>query len=104
MVAPTALLGLVAEDTLIDAHVVVIPQVILDDVVEFDAVGRPREIRLRGGGRGLSRKENLHYLVMAAPGRFVEERIAVGESCVNVRAGVDENPHHCGTAPPYHAP
>ena len=44
--------------------------------------------------------QNLHDFSMTSPGRFVQERIAVGVSSVNVRAGVDQNPDDLCVAPP----
>ena len=38
-------LGLVGKYTLVDADVADVAEVVLDDVVQFDAVGRPREVR-----------------------------------------------------------
>ena len=41
MIVMTGGLGLVAERVLIDAHVVMVSEVLFDDIVQIDAGGRP---------------------------------------------------------------
>ena len=58
MVVTAGLFGLVPKDFLIDADVVVVAEVGFDDVIEFDAGGRPLGRRVRNRYRCQHRCQN----------------------------------------------